>query len=231
MKSSYLSRDQAPESAVTQDLLPEQFPAQLKQVVGPQTVARIASPEVSLHPLKRSTEGDINLTVDELTGLEESFREQLSIHRLPCDFFTIPHDKISDIPFKGRKIQARLLKIVDGDTISVAIYCGHILKLKIRLEGVDAPELHPKPDDPVQVQAALKVKNYVMSLFSPDSSVNIRLLKLDKYGGRYVGHIYLSDGITTLSEHLLAKGYVKKYDGRAKSKWIASDFEAINRDI
>ena len=141
------------------------------------------------------------------------------------------------MPFKGHQIQARLLKVIDGDTISVAIYCGHALKISLRLDGIDTPELHPKGQDLVgEALAAQKVRDYVSQLYTVDSLVTIKLLKVDKYGGRYVGHIYMDNGDTavrpegeTLSDHLLARGYAKKYDGRAKPPWRASDFDAINK--
>lgn len=156
---------------------------------------------------------------------------ELQAHGLPFDFLTSSVEEIVDVPFKGKKIKARLLQVVDGDTVCVAIYCGHMLKLKIRLADIDTPELHPKGEDLVgEAKAAEKVKQYVCGLCTPHSLVTITLLKLDKYGGRYVGHLHLETG-ESLSQHLLTKGYAKKYDGRAKPPWLASDFDAINSQL
>lgn len=146
---------------------------------------------------------------------------------MPLDFLSTPEKEISDVPFKGKMIKARLLKVIDGDTVCVAIFCGHMLKLKVRLSDIDTPEMRPKNGDSCgESLAARKVKSYVESLLC-DELVTIKLTKLDKYGGRYVGHVYLSE-TETLSQHLLNRGYAKRYDGRAKPPWIAADFVQIN---
>lgn len=152
-------------------------------------------------------------------------------HGFPADFFSIPADDIVNVPYKGKQIKARLLHIIDGDTVCVAIHCGHPLKLSVRLIGIDTPELHPKHVDEVgEAIAAEKVKQYVIKLFQNRELIDIKLLKNDKWGGRYVGHVYLDSG-ECLSQHLIEKGYGKKYDGRAKSPWVASDFAAINKSL
>ena len=149
-------------------------------------------------------------------------------HGLPDDFLTITAKEIENVPFKGQLTRARLLSVVDGDTICVAIFCGQILKIKVRLDGIDTPEMHPKGKDTVgEALAAERVKNYVTGLLNAYQLVSVKLLKLDKYGGRYVGHVYLESG-ESISEHLLARGYAKKYDGRAKPPWKIEDFLAIN---
>jgi endonuclease YncB( thermonuclease family) len=162
----------------------------------------------------------MSLTLETVITLEK--------HGLPFNFLTCSVEEIVDVPYKDKMIKARLLHVVDGDTVCVAIHCGHMLKLRVRLADIDTPELHPKGEDKVgEALAAEKVKQYVCSLFIPHSLVTIKLLKVDKYGGRYVGHLYMQSG-ETLSQHLLTKGYAKSYKGKAKQPWIASDFDMIN---
>lgn len=152
-------------------------------------------------------------------------------HGFPADFFSLPVDDIANVPHKGKQIKARLLYVIDGDTVCVAINCGHPLRISVRLIGIDTPELKPKHVDEVgEADAAEKVKKYVVGLYIGQDLIDIKLLKNDKYGGRYVGHVYLESG-ECLSQHLIEKGYGKKYDGKAKPPWIASDFAAINRSL
>lgn len=140
---------------------------------------------------------------------------------------------VSNVPFKDRMIKARVIDVIDGDTIKVVILLGnHPLKLNVRLSGIDTPELHPKPvvheEEP---RVASLVKCYVGNLLCHDQIVTIKLLSLDKYGGRYVGHIYIKDDTTTISDHLVSIGCAKVYNGKKKECWTKQDLVKIQSKL
>ena len=136
---------------------------------------------------------------------------------------------VSNVPFKNCMIKARVIDVIDGDTIKVVILLGnHPLKLNVRLSGIDTPELHPKPivheEEP---RVASMVKSYVGDLLLKDQIVTIKLLSLDKYGGRYVGNIYIKDDTITMSDHLVSIGCAKVYNGKKKECWTKQDLIQI----
>lgn len=123
---------------------------------------------------------------------------------------------VETIPRKGELLLARLVKIVDGDTIDVIMLLGeHPLRIRIRLLGLDAPETKQNRGcTALEKIAGLKVKGYVCS-------------KLDKYGGRYVGTIKHPKDNITLNDHLIEMKYVKIYNGGKKNDWSDAELNDI----
>ena len=106
---------------------------------------------------------------------------------------------------------AAFIRIIDGDTYEVEVDLGfHIkTKMKIRLRGVNTPEL--KGNDKLN---GLKAKNFVTEIFftGPGSKLDaiIRTHKTDKYG-RYVADVQLLSG-SDLATLLLNEGLAVKVD-------------------
>ena len=95
-------------------------------------------------------------------------------------------------------IYGRVVSIVDGDTYDILIKGNKTLR--IRMEGIDAPE---KGMPFYQV-----AKNYLGKLcFS--KNVKVRVTDKDSYG-RYVGFTFLDDG-TELSHEMIKAGYAWHY--------------------
>ena len=142
---------------------------------------------------------------------------------------------ICDVPYKGMKILARIINVIDGDTVKVAIRLGTFpYKLNIRVCGVDCPESTKRfASCDLEMQAGKKSKEYTSSLLKVDDIVYIRLDKNDKYGGRYVGDIYISgmypckNTDECLSSLLIKNGYAKPYDGKKKSQWQTAELTKI----
>lgn len=103
--------------------------------------------------------------------------------------------------------QAKIIRVVDGDTVHAEVDLGFkaSLKIEIRLFGVDTPELHSKSSRTrkkanqafSRTKELLKDPNITMQSFKP--------YKTDKYG-RWVALIVNSDGVnltdTLLKENL-----------------------------
>ena len=134
-------------------------------------------------------------------------------------------------PCIGKIFHARLIKVTDGDTLSVIVLLSNDIPLKVavRVTGIDAPEskLGPKTS-PLEKKAGQFVKSYVQNLFRDTQFVDVEFECADKYGGRCVGDVYIdSKKKIKLSSHLLQKGYVKKYDGGTKHPWTESELNKI----
>lgn len=110
--------------------------------------------------------------------------------------------------------KARIDRIVDGDTIDIDIDLGFdvwLHKERVRLIGIDAPETRTK--DLEEKAKGIAVKEYIEELLPPGSMCTYisSEYRRGKYG-RSLGDFLLFED-TTLTEHLLEKELVKKYQG------------------
>lgn len=137
--------------------------------------------------------------------------------------------KIDKLPFRGKVCPCRIIKVIDGDTIKVAaFYADRLYEYNIRIINIDAPEMKSKND--LERRAAIKVTNYVMELLK-DIHYFI-IYKNDKYGGRYVGDIYLNHDRKPLSRHLLRRKLVKEFTGKQKKEpWTETELLHIVKNF
>lgn len=101
------------------------------------------------------------------------------------------------------KIKYKVIKVSDGDTISVKKLKNNVLDgdlIKVRLYGVDAPE----KDQDFGYESKKALMNHVM-----DKTIEIDVKSKDRYG-RSVGVIYI--GGRNINEELLRDGYVWYYE-------------------
>jgi|CXWL01.1.fsa_nt_gi endonuclease YncB( thermonuclease family) len=115
-------------------------------------------------------------------------------------------------------IPAAVLRVVDGDTLSVRarIWINQDLETSVRILGIDAPELNGACEGE-------RNKAQEARLFLEQRTEN-RLIVLydisnDKYGGRVVARVTTESG-EDLGASLLSQGLAVAYEGRgAKAKW------------
>jgi endonuclease YncB( thermonuclease family) len=110
--------------------------------------------------------------------------------------------------------EARIMRVVDGDTLWVKIYLepGRWLKEKLRLRGIDCPEM-----DTPEGRAA---KRFVETLVATAHRVTITTTKPDKWD-RYLSDVFLEtdDGDLFLNNHLLANGHARRMDEYSLTDW------------
>ncbi|POY37411.1 nuclease [Solitalea longa] len=96
-------------------------------------------------------------------------------------------------------------KVVDGDTFS--IINGKNQTEKIRLIGIDAPEIHRSAHKEVGVYGQ-QAKSFLIALLK-DKQVKLEydVSKKDRYG-RTLAYVYLPNGVF-INEKLVALGYAK----------------------
>lgn len=138
---------------------------------------------------------------------------------MDLDLFTVP-----DVLIDDKIIRARVVDVYDGDTITVVFFIGkNPIKIKIRLLGIDTPELRSKSKN--EKTAAIKSRDYLKSLVL-NKIVNLEITDWDKYGGRVLGNIYMNDS-TCINTIMIDMGYGKSYTGAKKSKWTRSELKNI----
>lgn len=132
-------------------------------------------------------------------------------------------DNVKKIPRQGELILARITEVYDGDTCTAVYRYGNKLHTtKIRITGIDCPEIKGAGVQEWEKYSALVIRDHVRSLILGKHKF-IRLDCLDKYGGRMVGDVYLKGTRQPLSEHLIKQGYAKPYGGKTKDKWTKEE--------
>jgi micrococcal nuclease len=113
---------------------------------------------------------------------------------------------------------SNILKIVDGDTVDLSLDLGFYVTVvqRIRLDGLDTPEVHSK--DMQEKTLAQEAKEFVTKWFEENKELTIRTKKEDKYG-RILGEIYCQD--RCLNKDLVDMGYAWEYDGTKKNKDVS----------
>ena len=114
-------------------------------------------------------------------------------------------------------IPAQVVGVVDGDTIVVKarIWLGHDVEIRIRLDGVDAPELKGKCES--ERRMAVEARDRVAWL-AAGGRVILRNIQYGKYAGRVVARVETPDG-RDFSDALLSAGLARAYDGRRREPW------------
>jgi endonuclease YncB( thermonuclease family) len=110
---------------------------------------------------------------------------------------------------------AEIIRVVDGDTLWLKIWLkqNHWLKEKVRLRGIDCPEM-----DTPEGKAA---KRFVETLVKGAASVTVTTTKPDKWD-RYLSDIFLrcNDGEELfLNNLLLENGHARRYDKVTLEDW------------
>ena len=110
--------------------------------------------------------------------------------------------------YKIKKIN----RIIDGDTIDVAIDVGfHItINQRVRLKGIDAAETRTK--DLEEKAEGIKARLWLEKELSREGEWIIDTYKEDKYG-RILGTLYLVGEPVTVNERMLNDGIARPYLG------------------
>ena len=114
--------------------------------------------------------------------------------------------------------KAKVLYVVDGDTIDVVVDLGFNVdtRQRIRLFGVDTPETRTR--NAKEKQAGLEAKQYVIDAIA-DKDIQITTEEKGKFG-RYLAIIYYGANFKqNLNRELVNQGLAKEYFGEKKKAW------------
>ena len=114
-------------------------------------------------------------------------------------------------------MSARVLSVIDGDTLDVVarVWLGQEIHIRVRIDGVDAPEIRGRC--PGEKALAVAAKAFVADQTS-GRSINLTAIRYGKYAGRIVAEVQLEDG-SSLGERLITSGHARRYDGSARASW------------
>lgn len=135
-------------------------------------------------------------------------------------------------------VVARLIRVIDGDSIEVEakVWIGQRLRIQVRLEGIDAPEL--RGSCAAEQALAREAQAEVLRLLEGRDGEEPELLLYDirngKYAGRVLAQVRLAEepdgeresvpdggkGLDgDLGQHLLSRGLARPYAGGRKIAW------------
>jgi len=116
-------------------------------------------------------------------------------------------------------VAAEILRVVDGDTVLVEAqpWPQQKMEVYVRIRGIDAPELKSKC---ARIrEAGLDARQALEALTARSPKIQLTHITGDKYFGRIVANIILSDGRSAADDLMLA-GLVRTYDGGRKPREV-----------
>src|SRR4029077_15342694 len=113
-----------------------------------------------------------------------------------------------------------VLRTIDGDTFQARVHLSPGLDrtTRVRLRGIDAPEL--KASCPQELQMAEAASDALRGLLG-EGEVTIFNIGPDKYSGRVVADA-ATKRTANVSAALLAAGHARSYTGGRRSGWCAN---------
>lgn len=121
---------------------------------------------------------------------------------------------------KKESIPAKLIRIVDGDTLLVELK-GR--RERLRLIGIDSPE-SVKPESPVECYGE-ESKAYLKSILPEGSDITLEYDETqgerDRFG-RILAYVFTNDG-KNLAEEMLRNGYAREYNYQKRNPYRLRD--------
>lgn len=118
------------------------------------------------------------------------------------------------IPFVFPITEGQVIKVYDGDTITIASKMPYpespMYRFSVRLNGIDTPEIKGKNADEKEI--AKKARDELSTLIL-NKTVTLKNVQSEKYG-RILAEVYLED--VCLNEWMIEKKFAVKYDGGTK---------------
>lgn len=114
---------------------------------------------------------------------------------------------------------AEVLRVLDGDTFEARVHLwpGLDVTTRVRLRGIDAPELRARC---VEERGKAEAARDALAALLDQGEVGISRVTLDKYGGRVVADASTST-TPDVSAAMLTAGLVRPYDGGRRRSWCA----------
>jgi endonuclease YncB( thermonuclease family) len=119
-------------------------------------------------------------------------------------------------------VAARVIEVLDGDTLLVEarIWLDQWVTTRVRLAGVDAPELHGACA--AERAAAVAARAFLGARLAQGGTaggtVSLRDIRYGKYAGRILARVSTAGG-EDLSAALVAAGHARPYRGRRRKGW------------
>jgi micrococcal nuclease len=120
---------------------------------------------------------------------------------------------------RGARYPAEILRVIDGDTVEarIAIWLGQELVTKVRLRGIDAPELTGACASERAMAEAARER---LTALIDARSVTLQEVGPDKYHGRVVARLVTAEGLDA-GTALMAGGHAVMWTGRRQGQWCS----------
>ncbi len=117
----------------------------------------------------------------------------------------------------ARRPSGQVLRVIDGDTFEarVRIWPGMDVTTRVRLRGIDAPELHARCE--AERAQALAARDALTRILA-QGDVGVTQVGQDKYGGRVDASVSTAR-TPDVSEAMLAGGFARAYHGGRRRSW------------
>ncbi|OWW00990.1 nuclease [Rhizobium sp. R72] len=112
---------------------------------------------------------------------------------------------------------AEILRVIDGDTLLVEArpWPQQTMEVYVRIRGIDAPEMH---SNCAEIRCAgIDARHALKNLTSGSPEIHLTQIAGDKYFGRILANVTLSDGKNP-AQDLLEEGIVRAHDGGRKPR-------------
>ncbi len=112
---------------------------------------------------------------------------------------------------------AQVLRVIDGDTFEarVRIWPGMDVTTRVRLRGIDAPELRARCE--AERAQAMAARDALARLLA-QGDVGVAEVGQDKYGGRVDASVSTA-ATQDVSDAMLAGGFARAYHGGRRRSW------------
>jgi endonuclease YncB( thermonuclease family) len=132
--------------------------------------------------------------------------------------FTPAPQRLAEEALAG-PVSAFVERVVDGDTVDVRarIWLGQSLSIRVRIDGVDTPEMRSDCAD--ERRLALAARDFLARRLLNREITLLRVV-YDKFGGRVRADI--SDANGDIAKALLDAGLARPYHGERREPWCAT---------
>ncbi|WP_254434803.1 thermonuclease family protein [Magnetospirillum sp. UT-4] len=115
-------------------------------------------------------------------------------------------------------VLARVVKVVDGDTVAVRarIWLGQDVETNVRILGIDTPETRGRCER--ERDLARQAKDFVTARLVVDDVITLNDVTHDKYGKRVVARVVTGGG-EDIGAGLISAGLARAYGGATKTGW------------
>src|ERR1700712_1185618 len=113
-------------------------------------------------------------------------------------------------------VSAHVDRIIDGDTFeaSATIWLGQRISVRVRIAGIDAPELRARCD--AERNRAQAARDYLAGRIA-GGEVRLSAVRYDKYGGRVDATV--ADLRGDIGDAMIKTGLARAYYGERREGW------------
>ena len=110
------------------------------------------------------------------------------------------------------RYRAKLVRVVDGDTIDLDIDLGFYIRIteRVRLEGVNTPEIFRVKKESDEYKRGIAAAEFVARRFADNGNECVVETKKRGKWRRWLGVIYFADREKSLNEELIERGLAER---------------------